>query len=141
MSIGIKTMLAAAALGGAVACGALAACSTQPTQAAEAAKPDPRQGKEVKQLCFNQQIDSWRENGRSSVIVRRGVKEEFKLDLSGLCDPDRAFVRVGLVTRGSPCLSGGDQLLTDSSFSGTCIINKIYEWDESKKPKQTTAAK
>ncbi|MDP3739538.1 MAG: hypothetical protein Q8R02_19275 [Hyphomonadaceae bacterium] len=34
-------------------------------------KPDPRQGKEARQICFNQQIRNWRENDNKSVIVEK----------------------------------------------------------------------
>ena len=36
-----------------------AACSSSPAQTADA-KPDPRQGEQVKNICFQSQIRSWR---------------------------------------------------------------------------------
>jgi hypothetical protein len=108
-----------------------AACTTPATETAEA-KPDPRQGKEVSQVCFNQQIRHWRENGRDdrSVIIEKGVRDEYKLDLMGTCQPDDAFISIGLVSRvgGGTCLSKGDRLVTDSRLDGSCSIRRIYEW-------------
>jgi len=125
--------LAAASLG------LLMACSTPaPTKTADI-KPDPRQGKEVKQICFSQQIRNWRENGSKSVIVEKGVHDEYKLDLIGTCEPDQAFLNIGFRSRGGgSCLSWGDQLQTDARFDGSCMISKIYEWHE--KPKQSASA-
>jgi hypothetical protein len=119
--------LAAASLG------LLIACST-PAPTNVEAKPDPRQGKEVKQICFSQEIRNWRDNGRTSIIVEKGARDEYKLDLVGACNPDQAFLNVAFKSRGGgSCLTWGDQLLTDSHFGGSCIISKIYEWHE--KPK------
>lgn len=108
-----------------------AACSTPATDTASAT-PDPRQGKEVRQICFNQQIRNWREHDRKSIIVEKGVNEEFKLDLIGTCEPGDAFLRIGLVSRvgAGTCLSSGDRLITDAGFDGSCSIRRIYEWNE-----------
>ena len=109
----------------------LAACST-PAATTETtnAEPDPRQGKEVRQVCFNQQIRNWRENDRKSIIVEKGFNEEYKLDLIGTCQPDDAFLSIGLVSRvgGGSCLSSGDRLVTDARYDGSCSIRRIYEW-------------
>ena len=120
-----------------------AACQTQTTDtttAAADAKPDPRQGKEVSQICFNSQIRNWRENDRKSVIVEKGVNDEYKLELIGTCEPDDAFLNIGLISRvgGGTCLSSGDQLVTDTRFDGSCTIRRIYEWH--KDANTTTAA-
>lgn len=110
----------------------LAACSTAAQTEVADAKPDPRQGKEVKQICFNQQIRNWRENDRRSIIVEKGVKEEYKLELVGTCQPNDAFLSIGLISRGgSSCLSEGDRLITDARYNdGPCSIRKIYEWNK-----------
>jgi len=118
------------------ACGTallLGACSTAANTEKADAKPDPRQGKEVSQICFSQQIRNWRENDRHSVIVEKGMKEEYKLDLVGACQPDQAFTSIGLVSRvgGGSCLSSGDRLVTDARFNdGICSIRRIYEWNK-----------
>jgi hypothetical protein len=108
----------------------IGACSTPAATDIADAKPDPRQGKEVRQICFNQQIRNWRENDRKSVIVEKGVRDEYKLDLIGACEPQDAFTSIGLVSRvgGGSCLSSGDKLVTDSRFDGSCSIRRIYEW-------------
>ncbi len=115
-----------------------AACSTPPAQTADA-KPDARQGKEVRQVCFNQQIRNWRDNDRRSIIIEKGVNDEYKLDLIGTCQPQDAFLNIGLVSRvgGGSCLSTGDKLVTDTRYDGSCSIRRIYEWH---KDATTTAA-
>jgi len=113
---------------------AIAACSTAAnTEVAADAKPDPRQGAEVRQVCFSQQIRNWREvkEDRRAVIVEKGLKEEYKLSLIGACQPQDAFLNIGLVSRvgSGSCLSTGDRLVTDARYNdGDCVISKIYEW-------------
>lgn len=118
----------------------LAACTTPPTEMADA-KPDPRQGEEVRSLCFTDQIRNWREHDSRSVIVDRGVRDEYKLDLIGTCRPQDAFFSIGLVSRGaSSCLSSGDKLVTDSRYNdGPCSIRRIYKWNENAKPAEAAA--
>jgi len=118
-----------------------AACTTPPTETAEA-KPDPRQGKEVRQICFNSQIRNWRENDRKSVIVEARVNDEYKLELIGTCQPEDAFLNIGLVTRvgGGSCLSSGDQLVTDTRYDGSCSIRRIYEWHKDAKTASSAPA-
>jgi hypothetical protein len=117
------------------ACAALmiAACSTAANTEVADAKPDPRQGAEVKQVCFSQQIRNWRtvKEDRRAVIVEKGLKDEYKLQLIGACQPQDAFLNIGLVSRigGGSCLSQGDKLVTDARYnSGDCLISRIYEW-------------
>ena len=110
-----------------------------------AKKPDLRQGQEVSQVCFNQQIRNWRENDNRSVIIEKGFKQEYKLDLVGACEPNDAFTSIGLISRfgGGSCLSNGDRLVTDARFGGgPCTIQRIYEWhkDANKTPAAATAA-
>jgi len=126
----------------AAAASLLAGCATPPTDVAEA-KADPRQGEEVRQVCFTQQIRNWRENDRRSVIVEVGVRDEYKLDLIGTCDPGDAFTSIGLVSRGGgSCLSSGDTLVTDARYlGGTCSVQKIYKWNKNAdKAEATTTA-
>lgn len=108
-----------------------AACQTQAEIDAAKAEPDVRQGKEVSQICFSQQIRNWKANDRNSIIVEKNRNQEYKLDLVGSCNPDDAFTTIGLVSRigGGSCLSSGDRLVTDSRFdAGPCSILRIYEW-------------
>jgi len=107
-----------------------ASCTTPDTSAAEA-KPDPRQGKEVREICFSDQIRNWRANDNRSVIVEKGFKQEYKLELIGTCQPQDAFTSIGFISRvgGGLCLSTGDRLVTDARYNdGTCTIRRIYEW-------------
>ncbi|HOZ26025.1 MAG TPA: DUF6491 family protein [Hyphomonadaceae bacterium] len=127
MQIASKATLAVCAATAFIA----AACSSAPTQTADA-KPDPRQGEQVKNICFQSQIRNWRENDRRSIIVEKGVGDEYKLDLSGTCQPDNAFLSIGLVSRvgGGSCLTSGDQLVTDARYDGPCVVNRIYKWNK-----------
>ena len=87
-----------------------AACTTPATETAEV-KPDPRQGKEVRQICFNQQIRNWRDNDRKSIIVEKGVHDEYKLELDGHVRAGRRFPQrwAGVTHGGGTCLSCGRQ--------------------------------
>ena len=133
MQIALKAIMAACA----ATAFAAAACSSTPAQTADA-KPDPRQGEQVKNICFQSQIRSWRDNDRRSIIVERGMRDEYKLELSGTCQPQDAFFSIGLVSRvgGGSCLTTGDQLVTDARYDGPCFVNRIYKWNKD----ATTAA-
>jgi hypothetical protein len=121
-----------------------AGCSTASTEKAEA-KPDPRQGAEVRNVCFSSQIRNWRALDNRSVIVEKGLKDEYKLELIGTCQPRDAFTSIGLVSRvgGGSCLEEGDRLITDARYDdGSCSILRIYEWhkDADKAPAAAPAA-
>lgn len=120
----------------------VAACSTSAVETAKA--PDPRQGEKVRNICFSSQIRNWRENDSTSIIVEKGLKEEYKLDLIGACDPDDAFFSIGLISRvsGGSCIDEGDELVTDSRYDGKCSIRNIYKWnkDAGKTPAAAPAA-
>jgi hypothetical protein len=134
-----STLAALAAIGASLL---LAACQT-PSDVAEAdAKPDPRQGAEVRNICFQSQIRSWRENDNKSVIVEVGVRDEYKLELIGACRPEDAFTEIGLVSRGGgSCLSTGDRLVTDERYGdASCSIRRIYEWHKDAKPAEGSEA-
>lgn len=120
-----KFVLAAAAVA------LLGGCATPPVETADA-KPDPRQGEQVNNICFAQQIRNWRENDNRSVIVEARLNDEYKLELIGTCNPRDAFLNIGLVSRGgSSCLSTGDQLVTDARYNdGSCSIRRIYKWNK-----------
>lgn len=109
----------------------LGGCATPPVETADA-KPDPRQGEQVNNICFAQQIRNWRENDNRSVIVEARLNDEYKLELIGTCNPRDAFLNIGLVSRGgSSCLSTGDQLVTDARYNdGSCSIRRIYKWNK-----------
>jgi hypothetical protein len=119
----------------ATAAALLAGCATPPVDTADA-KPDPRQGKEVNNICFAQQIRNWRENDNRSVIIEARLNDEYKLELIGTCNPRDAFLNIGLVSRGgSSCLSTGDKLVTDARYNdGSCSIRRIYKWNKDAVP-------
>ncbi|HIG66417.1 MAG TPA: hypothetical protein EYQ44_01080 [Porticoccaceae bacterium] len=102
--------------------------------------PNSRLGDEVKQICFARSINGWKEfNGeRHSVILTKGVKDEYKLELSGFCDISRGASSIATRTRGSSCLSRGDEIIVSDGFSGVerCFIKKIYKW-QAEMPKET----
>lgn len=118
----------------------LAACAT-PTEAelaakAEADKPDPRQGAEVKKICFSGSISGFSHTTRTSVVVSKGSKDYLITTRSRCSDLDHAEALV--LKPFSSCLSRGDKLIGfDSPFGGhsgirptPCYIDKIYEWDK-----------
>ena len=111
----------------------LSACTSLPPESNREVEVSPRQGEEVKQICFASSINGWREvNGeRSSVILTKGVSEEYKLDLSGICDLTYAFNSIATRTRGSSCLTRGDDIIFNDGLSGInrCMIKKIYTWN------------
>jgi len=115
----------------ATAAAVIAACATPPADMADA-RPDPRQGEEVNNICFAQQIRDWRELDNRSVIVEAKIRDEYKLELIGTCNPRDAFLSIGLVSRGgSSCLSAGDKLVTDARYNdGSCSIRRIYKWNK-----------
>ena len=122
----------------------LGACATPPADTKQAdAKPDPRQGEEVRNVCFSSQIRNWRANDRHSVIVEVGVRDEYKLELIGTCQPDDAFTSIGLISRmgGGSCLERGDKLVTDARYNdGSCMIQRIYKWNKDAKPAEAAPA-
>jgi len=109
----------------------LAACATPPIDMADA-KVDPRQGEQVNNVCFAQQIRNWRELDNRSVIVEVNRRDEYKLELIGTCNPRDAFLNIGLVSRGGgSCLSSGDRLVTDARYNdGSCSIQRIFKWNK-----------
>ena len=111
----------------------LSACTSVPPESNREVEVSPRQGEEVKQICFASSINGWREvdGERSSVILTKGVSEEYKLDLSGICDLTYAFNSIATRTRGSSCLTRGDDIIFNDGLSGMnrCMIKKIYKWN------------
>jgi hypothetical protein len=96
-----------------------------------------RQGAEVDRICFTSSINGWSPLGRNALLLERGVNDWFKVDLTGTCDPEWAFNAIAISTRpaGSSCLTRGDRIHTDDrTIPGTCYVDKIYEWDETKEP-------
>lgn len=125
--------------------GACQAGQTPPDKTALAsATPDLRQGKQLSEVCFKRDIRDWRPLDNHSVIVQRGIKDEYKLDLLGPCDPTNAFFKIGIKSFAGfdSCLSTGDKILTDEHPNmGSCVVTRIYEWHkDANKPGQGAAA-
>ncbi|WOH39465.1 DUF6491 family protein [Thalassotalea fonticola] len=103
----------------------------------EPQQPDPRQGEEVNQICFNRTMDSWSplEGENKALLVYDSRNDPYKLDLIGTCDPEWAMMRIATVSRGaSNCLSRGDKIITDADMDrhDSCTIMKIYKWHPEK---------
>ena len=111
----------------------LSSCTNAPVENNQEVQINPRQGEEVRQICFASSINGWREvdGERSSIILTKGVSEEYKLDLSGICDLTYAFNSIATRTRGSSCLTRGDDIIFNDGLSGInrCMIKKIYTWN------------
>jgi len=62
--------------------------------------------------------------------LTKGVRDEYKLELSGTCDISKGMNSIATRTRGSSCLGRGDEIIVSDGFSGTerCFIKKIYNW-------------
>ena len=94
--------------------------------------PNSQLGNEVTRICFASSINGWKEfNGeRHSIILTKGVKDEYKLELSGFCDVTKAMSNIATRTRGSSCLPRGDDIIVSDGFSGVdrCFIKKMYKW-------------
>jgi hypothetical protein len=112
----------------------VSACGTAPTETTQAAaEPDVRQGKEVRSICFLSQVRNWRTLDRDSLIVEKAVNQEFRVVLNGVCNPNSAFLNIGLISRGGggSCLTRGDKVVTDERPSfGPCYVREMYEWNE-----------
>lgn len=121
---------------------ALAACSTTETssrseQIAETLA-DVRVGEQVDRICFTRGIDSFSEEKRNSVVLRRGVNDEYlvltrgcpymdmaqslRLDSSGGCLREQDYIRVYQSAFGP---SDADRFAFDR-----CLIDAIYKWDD-----------
>ena len=120
----------------------LSSCTNAPVEINQEIQINPRQGEEVKQICFASSINGWREvdGERSSVILTKGVSEEYKLDLSGICDLTYAFNSIATRTRGSSCLTRGDDIIFNDGLSGVnrCMIKKIYTWNPAEEAEADT---
>ena len=87
----------------------IASCASTVAKDPEPQLVDVRQGETVKQICFASSINGWREvkGQRHSVILTKGVRDEYKLDLSGVCDVSNAMMSIATRTRGSSCALRG----------------------------------
>ncbi len=113
---------------------------------AEAEKPDPRRGEEVKSLCYGGRISGFGETTRNSVVIRQGRKNYLLETYNGCLDLE--YAQSLSLNRFSGCLSRGDRLIGfDSPFghdnfgprSQPCTIKTIYEWDKDATETETPA--
>ena len=122
--------------------GLLSACTNVAVENNKEVDINPRLGVEINQICFASSINGWREvdGERSSVILTKGVSEEYKLDLSGICDLTYAFNSIATRTRGSSCLTRGDDIIFNDGLSGVnrCMIKKIYTWNPAEEAEADT---
>jgi len=130
----------------ALACGAvtamIAACTSAPDKQATDADwmTDARLGEQVDRICFTSSIDNFRAPSRDTVIVEKGVNDEYLIQTFGNCYNLRHAQSLSLDSfAGSSCLSKGDAIFAyDSAFGPDktdigpvrCPIKAIYEWNE-----------
>ncbi len=98
---------------------------------------DQRIGEEVDRICFQRNIDGWKEakGFDSAVLLERGVNDWYLVEVSGACRArDFRFAQtIGIDSRPrGGCVRRGDILLVEGGggFVNRCFISEIYEWDD-----------
>lgn len=124
----------------ALALAATACSTTEADTEAEAWRTDARLGEKVDRICFSSSIDNFREATRNSVIVTKGVSDDYLIEMLGSCHDLRNAMSLSLDTfGGSSCIGKGDSIYAYDSVFGPdetdlrpmrCPISAIYEWDE-----------
>lgn len=98
---------------------------------------DPRLGEQVDRVCFANTIDDFRENTEDSVILRRGVSDDYLVFVNGCRDLEYANA-LALQNSGS-CLRRQDRLTIFQQGFGRlgrdvspnfCAVDVIYIWNE-----------
>lgn len=143
------------ALAGAASLALLAACAATPpaSETASAASnievaaaadgeaaPDPRRGEPVSRLCFVSNISGFTETTRRSVVVEKGVNDQYLIETFGSCFNLDDALTLGFDTFArSGCLTRGDSIIASESAFGLndrtgvgpqrCTIRGIYRWD------------
>ena len=124
----------------ALAAALLAACSTMADGEAKARgiaqfADDVRLGEEVSKVCFNRSIDGFGETTDDTVVLKRGVSEEYIVEVFGVCQDLDFAQRIALDSHSS-CLRRNDYLVVSDSIAGSdpngldrCSIRKIHKWD------------
>lgn len=115
-----------------------AACSTTEPQGQVASpEDDPRVGQRVNRICFRSAISDFSEwDAGEGIVLRRGANKRFLVTFTGVCpglDFPR-FVGLGPDQTQAGCLRETDRLyISDGTrrgvSAGSCIINRIYEFD------------
>jgi hypothetical protein len=85
-------------------------------------------GETVSSVCFARSIRNWHPFDNSSIIVREGRDNYYKLNLVGACNANDAFTQIQLESRGGICLSAGDQVRFDRDPGMACSITSIQRW-------------
>lgn len=108
---------------------ALAVCAAAPASAQPA---QGVRGPEVSNVCFNRNINNWREMGRGQLLIERGVDDWFLVEMSGGCDAGLSRLTIAIEDRGGGgCLDAGDRItFSDGAITRQCTVRRIYEWDE-----------
>lgn len=124
------------------ACTSTRQASSEPKGIAAFAN-DERLGEAVKQICFNRGIDGFYNATRDTVVLSKGVSDDYIVEVSGLCTNLRNAKSIAIDSTLS-CVTRGDILLVSTStFSlddGTgigpdrCFIDKIHKWNKKAKP-------
>lgn len=101
------------------------------------AADDPRLGAEASSICFGQTINGWRTvpGVDNALLLEQGVRNWHYVELSGPCSYRelRLTQRIALASRpAGGCIRSGDRitLLDTNDFDRTCVVRKIYEWNE-----------
>lgn len=129
---------------------ALAACSSTPDDNGDddAWRTDARLGERVDRICFSRSVDGFRENTRRTLIVERGVNDEYLIETAGSCYDLKNAQSLSFDTFGaSSCISKGDSIYAYDSVFGPdrtntptirCPISAIYEWHEEAAEEEAT---
>lgn len=121
---------------------ALGACATdgQSTRSEAIAETlaDVRVGEEVDKICFTRGIDSFSEEKRNSVVLRRGVNDEYLVVTRSCVNLDMA--QSLRLDSSLGCLRRQDHIRVYQSAFGPsdadrfafdrCQIDAIYKWDD-----------
>lgn len=123
----------------------LSACATSGTDAdpntsrgIAAFEGDARLGEKVDRICFTQSIDSFYDSEHDTVVLRRGVRDDYIVEVSGYCRSLDNAQSVGLDTRSGSCLTRGDSLIVSESLFARnatdldidrCMVRAINKWD------------
>lgn len=107
-------------------------------------KDDTRLGEKVEKICFNRSIDGFSMARKDTVVLSKGVSDDYIVEVRGVCTNLRHAQSVGIDTRLS-CVREGDYLIVSDSAFGTdtgfgpdrCYIDKIHKWDKKAKNKET----
>jgi hypothetical protein len=120
----------------------LAGCSTtsETGEQDKAWRTDARLGEQVDRICFRSSIDNFRAPTRNTVIVEKGVNDEYLIETMGRCHDLSHAQSLSFDTfPGAGCVSRGDSIYAFDSVFGPdrtdipsvrCPIAAIYEWDE-----------